>query len=92
MSLYHATFDTVAIRQALVARYDAVRPLAKSDHDVLETFMIMAALFNLAFQATLQEHRLSPVNRRNMLQFVEKFCRPFVAGEPFLFDGRPLTL
>ncbi|MEZ4616822.1 MAG: hypothetical protein R2867_15140 [Caldilineaceae bacterium] len=52
----------------------------------------MAALFNLAFQATLATHRLSPVNRRNMQQFVEKFCHPFVAGEPFLFDGRSLTV
>jgi hypothetical protein len=25
-----------------------------------------------------------------MLQFVEKFCRPFVADEPFLFADRPL--
>lgn len=91
VSLYHATFDTVAIRHALVAGYNAVRPLTKADRDALEAFMIMAALFNLAFQATLQEHRLSPINRRNMLQFVEKFCRPFVASEPFLFDGRPLT-
>lgn len=91
VSLYHATFDPVAIRQALVAGYDAVRPLTKAAHDTLEAFMIMAALFNLAFQATLQEHRLSPINRRNMVQFVEKFCRPFVADEPFLFDGRPLT-
>lgn len=91
VSLYHATFDTVAIRHALVAGYDAVRPLTMTDHDTLAAFMIMAALFNLAFQATLQEHRLSPINRRNMLQFVEKFCRSFVADEPFLFDGRPLT-
>lgn len=43
-------------------------------------------------QHDLQAHRLSPINRRNMRQFVEKFCRPFVADEPFLFDGRPLTL
>lgn len=91
VSLYHATFDTVAIRHALVAGYDAVRPLTQADRAALEAFMIMAALFNLAFQATLQEHRLSPINRRNMLQFVEKFCRSFVAHEPFLFDGRPLT-
>jgi Ser/Thr protein kinase RdoA (MazF antagonist) len=91
VSLYHATFDPVAIRHALVTGYDAIRPLTKADHDTLEAFMIMAALFNLAFQATLQEHRLSPINRRNMLQFVEKFCRPFVADEPFLFAGRPLT-
>lgn len=54
--------------------------------------MIMAALFNLAFQATLPQHRLSPINRRNMQQFVEKFCRPFVADEPFLFTGQPLTV
>ena len=92
VSLYHATFDAVAIRHALVAGYAAIRPLTKTDHDALEAFMIMAALFNLAFQATLQEHRLSSINRRNMLQFVEKFCRPFVADEPFLFEGRPLTL
>ena len=92
VSLYHATFDEVAIRHALVAGYAAVRPLTKIDHDALEAFMIMAALFNLAFQATLQEHRLSPINRRNMRQFVEKFCRPFVADEPFLFDGRPLSI
>ncbi len=92
VSLYHATFDEVAIRHALVAGYAAVRPLTKVDHDALEAFMIMAALFNLAFQATLKEHRLSPINRRNMRQFVEKFCRPFVADEAFLFDGRPLTM
>ncbi|MCX6048011.1 MAG: phosphotransferase [Chloroflexi bacterium] len=92
VSLYHATFDEVAIRHALVAGYAAVRPLTKIAHDLLEAFMIMAALFNLAFQATLQEHRLSPVNRRNMRQFVEKFCRPFVADEPFLFEGHPLTV
>lgn len=91
VSLYHATFDPVAIRHALVAGYDAVRPLTKADHDRLEAFMIMAALFNLAFQATLQEHRLSPINRRNMRQFVEKFCRPFVADESFLFEDHPLT-
>jgi Ser/Thr protein kinase RdoA (MazF antagonist) len=91
VSLYHATFDTVAIRNALVAGYDSIRPLPKADHASLEAFMIMAALFNLAFQATLKEHRLSPINRRNMRQFVEKFCRPFVAEESFLFDGRPLT-
>jgi hypothetical protein len=54
--------------------------------------MIMSALFNLAFQVTLQDHRLSPINRRNMRQFVEKFCQPFVTGEPFLFDGRSLTM
>ncbi|MFN8487726.1 MAG: phosphotransferase [Caldilineaceae bacterium] len=90
VSLYHATFDVVAIRHALVAGYASVRPLTQGDHASLEAFMIMAALFNLAFQATLQEHRLSPINRRNMLQFVEKFCRPFVANEPFLFEGRPL--
>lgn len=91
VSLYHATFDPVAIRKALVAGYDAVRPLTKANNDMLEAFMIMAALFNLAFQATLPEHRLSPINRRNMLQFVEKFCRPFVTDELFLFDGRLLT-
>lgn len=91
VSLYHATFDDVAIRHALVAGYGTIRPLSKVDHDALEAFMLMAALFNLAFQATLREHRLSPINRRNMLQLVEKFCRPFVADEPFLFDGRPLT-
>lgn len=91
VSLYHATFDTVAIRHALVAGYDSVRPLTKADRDALEAFMIMAALFNLASQATFQAHRLSPINRRNMLQFVEKFCRPFVANQPFLFEGRPLT-
>lgn len=90
VSLYHATFDTVAIRHALVAGYAAARPLTVADHDRLEAFMIMAALFNLAFQATLKEHRLSPINRRNMLQFAEKFCRPFVADEPFLFADRPL--
>jgi Ser/Thr protein kinase RdoA (MazF antagonist) len=90
VSLYHATFDTVAIRHALVAGYAATRPLTVADQDALEAFMIMAALFNLAFQATLKEHRLSPINRRNMLQFVEKFCRPFVADEPFLFADRPL--
>ena len=50
--------------------------------------MIMAALFNLAFQATLHEHRLSPVNRRNLRQFVEQFCRPFVRQEsPFSLPG-----
>ncbi len=92
VSLYHATFDKVDIRHALVAGYDAIRPLTKADRDTLEAFMIMAALFNLAFQATLQEHRLSPINRRNMLQFVEKFCRPFVVGEPFLFAGHSLTM
>jgi Ser/Thr protein kinase RdoA (MazF antagonist) len=92
VSLYHATFDTVAIRNALVAGYDSVRPLSEADHVSLEAFMIMSALFNLAFQATLKEHRLSPINRRNMHQFVEKFCRPFVVEEPFLFDGRPLTM
>jgi len=92
VSLYHATFDAVAIRHALVAGYASVRPLTKADHGALEAFMIMAALFNLASQATFQVHRLSLINRRNMLQFVEKFCRPFVADEPFLFDGRPLTL
>lgn len=92
VSLYHATFDEIAIRNALVAGYATVRPLIATDHASLEVFMLMAAIFSLAFQATLQEHRLSPINRRNMLQFVEKFCRPFVAEEPFLFDGRPLTL
>lgn len=92
VSLYHATFDEVSIRKALVAGYALVRPLTQPDHDALETFMLAAALNNLAFQATLQEHRLSAINRRNMLQFVEKFCRPFVAKEPFLFDGRPLTI
>lgn len=92
VSLYHATFNEVAIRNALVAGYATVRPLTETDHASLETFMLLAALFNLAFQATLKEHRLSLINRRNMLQFVEKFCRPFVAEEPFLFDGRPLTL
>jgi Ser/Thr protein kinase RdoA (MazF antagonist) len=92
VSLYHATFDTVAIRRALVAGYDSVRPLSKTGHASLEAFMIMSALFNLAFQATLKEHRLSPNNRHNMRQFVEKFCRPFITEEPFLFDGRPLTM
>ena len=92
VSLYHATFDRVEIRNALVAGYDSVRPLSKADYASLEAFMIMSALFNLAFQATLKEHRLSPINRRNMRQFVEKFCRPFVAEEPFLFDDRPLTI
>ncbi|CAN5427056.1 phosphotransferase [soil metagenome] len=92
VSLYHTTFDEVAIRHALVAGYAAVRPLTRVDHDALEAFMIMATLFNLAFQATLKEHRLSPINRRNMHQFVEKFCRPFVADEAFLFDGRQLTV
>lgn len=90
VSLYHTTFDRVAIRYALVAGYAAIRPLTQADHDTLEAFMIMAALVNLAFQATLKEHRLSPINRRNMIQFAEKFCRPFVAGEPFLFVDRPL--
>ncbi len=92
VSLYHTTYDTVAIRNALVAGYDSVRPLTKVEYASLEAFMIMAALFNLAFQATLKEHRLSPINRRNMRQFVEKFCQPFVADEPFLFDGRSLTI
>ncbi|MFN8444612.1 MAG: phosphotransferase [Caldilineaceae bacterium] len=92
VSLYHATFDEVSIRKALVSGYDSVRPLTQSDPETLETFMLAAALTNLAFQATLQEHRLSAINRRNMLQFVEKFCRPFVANEPFLFDGRSLTI
>lgn len=92
VSLYHASFDPVAIRHALVAGYDSLRPLTESDHASLEAFMVMAALFNLAFQTTLKEHRLSAINRRNMRQFVEKFCRPFVAGEPFLFDGRALTI
>ncbi len=92
VSLYHTTFDTVAIRNALVAGYASVRPLSKAEHASLEAFMIMAALFNLAFQVTLKEHRLSPINRRNMRQFVEKLCRPFVANEPFLFEGRPLTM
>ncbi len=92
VSLYHATFDTVAVRNALVAGYASVRPLSKAEHASLEAFMIMSALFNLAFQATLKEHRLSPINRRNMRQFVEKFCRPFVTEESFLFDGRALTM
>jgi Ser/Thr protein kinase RdoA (MazF antagonist) len=92
VSLYHTTFDTVAIRNALVAGYDSVRPLSKAKHASLEAFMIMAALFNLAFQTTLKEHRLSPINRRNMRQFVEKFCQPFLTEEPFLFDGRLLTM
>lgn len=92
VSLYHATFDVVDIRTALVAGYAAVRPLTAANHAALEAFMIMAALFNLAFQATLSQHRMSPINRRNMQQFVEKFCRPFVAGEPFLFTGRSLLM
>jgi Ser/Thr protein kinase RdoA (MazF antagonist) len=92
VSLYHATFEPVATRHALVAGYDSVRPLTKAAYASLEAFMIMAALANLAFQATLNEHRLSPINRRNMHQLVEKFCRPFVTAEPFLFDGRPLTM
>lgn len=91
VSLYHATFDEVAIRHALVAGYDSVRPLTRTDHDSLEAFMILAALFNLTFQATLPEHRLSPINRRNMLQFIEKFCRPFVADERFLFEDGSLV-
>jgi Ser/Thr protein kinase RdoA (MazF antagonist) len=92
VALYHTTFDTVAIRNALVAGYDSVRPLSVAEQASLEAFMIMAALFNLAFQATLPEHRLSPVNRRNMRQLVEQFCRPFVAGKPFLFAGHALTV
>jgi Ser/Thr protein kinase RdoA (MazF antagonist) len=92
VSLYHTSFDTVAIRTALVAGYDSVRPLTKTEHASLEAFMIMSAIFNLAFQATLKEHRLSPINRRNMHQLVEKFCRPFVTEDPFLFEGRPLTM
>lgn len=76
VSLYHTTYEEVAIRNALVAGYEGVRPLAQKDNNSLEAHMIMAALFNLAFQATLVEHRLSPINRRNMLQLVEKFCRP----------------
>ncbi len=92
VSLYHTTFDTVAIRNALVAGYDSVRPLSEAERAALEAFMIMAALFNLAFQVTLQDHRLSPINRRNMRQFVEEFCQPFVAAESFLFDGRSLTV
>jgi len=92
VSLYHTTFDTVAIRNALVVGYDSVRPLTKAEHASPEAFTIMAALFNLAFQVTLKEHRLSLINRRNMRQFVEKLCRPFVTDEPFLFDGRPLTM
>ena len=73
VSLYHATFDPVAIRNALVAGYDSVRPLPAAAQASLEAFMIMAALFNLAFQASLPEHRLSPVNRRNMRQLVEQY-------------------
>ena len=92
VSLYHASFDEVAIRNALVAGYHSIRPLSQPDRDALEGYMIAAALGNLAFQTTLKEHRLSAINRRNMLQFVEKFCRPFVANEPFLFDGRSLTI
>jgi Ser/Thr protein kinase RdoA (MazF antagonist) len=92
VALYHTTFDTVAIRHALVEGYDSVRPLTTAAHASLEAYMIMAALFNLAFQATLHEHRLSPVNRRNMRQLVEQFCRPFVAEKPFLFAGHPLTM
>ncbi len=90
VALYHTTFDTVAIRNALVAGYDSVRPLSEAAHASLEAYMIMAALFNLAFQATLREHCLSPVNRRNMRQLVEHFCRPFVAEQPFLFAGHSL--
>lgn len=92
VSLYHASSGDVAIRNALVAGYSTVCPLAPEDHNKLEAFMIMAALFNLAFQATLQEHRLSVINRCNLIQLVEKFCRPFVAGDPFLFTGQPLTI
>lgn len=92
VSLYHTCYDDVAIRNALVAGYGSVCPLTTDEHANLEAFMIMAALSNLAFQATLAEHRLSPINRRNMRQLVEIFCRPFVANDSFLFVGYPLTI
>jgi Ser/Thr protein kinase RdoA (MazF antagonist) len=84
VSLYHTSFDSLAIRLALVEGYRQLRPLSTADQAALEAYTIMAAAFNLAFQAMLPNHRLSPINRRNMLHFAEEFCRKFVSDEPFL--------
>jgi Ser/Thr protein kinase RdoA (MazF antagonist) len=85
VSLYHASFDDLSIRQALVEGYASLRPLSATAIASLEAYTIMAATLNLAFQAMLPNHRLSPINRRNMIHFAERFCRKFVYGEPFLF-------
>ena len=84
VSLYHASFDDLPIRQALVEGYASTRPLSSSAQASLEAYTIMAATLNLAFQAMLPNHRLSPINRRNMIYFAEQFCRNFVNKEPFL--------
>jgi Ser/Thr protein kinase RdoA (MazF antagonist) len=85
VSLYHTSFDPLPIRLALVEGYHGVRPLAPADQAALEAYTIMAAAANLAFQAHLPNHRLSPINRRNMTHFTETLCREFVDGEVFLF-------
>jgi len=85
VSLYHASFDDLPIRQALVKGYASLRPLSSSAQASLEAYTIMAAALNLAFQAMLPNHRLTPINRRNMIHFADEFCRKFVNAEPFLF-------
>ena len=67
-----------------MAGYNALRPLSLADHTALKAYTIMAATANLAFQAILPNHRLSPINQRNMIHFAEAFCRKFVNNEPFL--------
>lgn len=84
--LYHTLYLDADVRRALLAGYQAVRPLDDLAHPQADAFVCAAALANLAFQVTIPRERASPLFARNVREFAGVFCRKLAAGEPFAFS------
>jgi hypothetical protein len=50
----------------------------------LDMALLYGVVGNLAFQATLPDQWPTALFARNLHQFADEFCRPYLAGDPIV--------
>lgn len=86
---YHTMYLPTAVRRALIESYTSSRDVAVIQEMDLETFLVSAAIDNLAFQLSIPEQLTSPGLRRNLDQLMREYCPSLIAGETFVLARRP---
>ena len=83
VALYHLQYRGPSVCAALLASYQALRPLPRTHVALVESFVLGAALDNLAFQNTIPEQRASPRFARNVRDLA-RWSQSVSAGTSFV--------
>lgn len=86
VALYQYSYQDATVRRAMVSAYRQTRPGLSIPPLALETFVVAAALTNLAFQCSIPKQRTSTLFHTNVQKFANGYCRALINGVPFALE------